>query len=270
LAIYAHYDSQGEVKPFTSYYLRCLAEHCERIDFVSTANLAPSEVEKVSSLCERALTKENVGFDFGMWQHALTDIDLSEWDEIVITNSSIFGPVYPLAEMFDRMGRADCELWGVTDNHDIDWHLQSYFLAFRRPVLRSPSFSKFWDSVLPYENKFQVIRSYEVGMTQFLLQQGFRAEAYVPVATLFPPWPLNLRYSRRRLDATVFNPLKLLARRMPFVKASLLRENPGGLNLAPIYEGVARAGYDRALIELDPREEEGRVDGWIRKIRRRP
>src|SRR5829696_4362885 len=126
LAIYAHYDSQREVKRFTLHFLQCLAKLCERVDFVSTSPLPERELDKVRPLCARAFTKENTGFDFGMWQRALGDVDLAAWDELVITNSSVFGPLFPLEEMFERMAAARCDFWSATDNHDIDWHLQSY------------------------------------------------------------------------------------------------------------------------------------------------
>ncbi len=270
LAIYAHYDSQNQVKRFASFFLRCLAEHCQRVDFVTTSNLPASERNRLDGICERVLQSENVGFDFGMWKRALEGIDLSAWDELVLTNSSILGPMFPLGEMFEQMRTRDCAFWGATDNCDIDWHLQSYFFVFRRPVLHSEHFARFWSSVLLYHNKFQVIRSYEVGLTQYLMQHGFRAEAYIPVATLFPPWPLNLRHPRRRHDATIFNPLKLIARRMPFVKASLLRDNPGKVDLTRVYRQLERAGYDLSMIELDPRGNGGRLDRLLEKVRRRP
>lgn len=270
LAIYAHYDSRDEVKPFTRHFLRCLADHCERVDFVSTARLSSAELDKVAPHCERRFTRDNVGYDFGMWQHALRDVDLTAWDELIITNSSVFGPIFPFSEMFDHMDRQQLDFWGATDNCDIDWHLQSYFVAFRRKVLCSPSFTQFWRSVLPYENKHQVIRSYEVGMSQFLLQQGFVGDAYVPVRTLFPPWPFNLRHKRRRHDATIWNPVRLLRRRMPFVKVALLRDNPGEQKLEPVYDFMQRAGYDSSLIELDARPAPNKLDEMLHKIRRRP
>lgn len=270
LAIYAHYDSQREVKRFTLHFLQCLAELCERVDFVSTSPLPERELDKVRPLCARAFTKENTGFDFGMWQRALGDVDLAAWDELVITNSSVFGPLFPLEEMFERMAATRCDFWSATDNHDIDWHLQSYFVVFRRRALSSPAFAAFWASVLPYTNKYQVIRSYEVGLTQHLIQYGLEGQAYVPAASLFPPWPLSLRYPKRRLDATVFYPTLLMQRRMPFLKASLLRENPGKLNLKPIYRAVEACGYDRSLIEFDDRRPKPRLDALLETIRRRP
>jgi lipopolysaccharide biosynthesis protein len=199
-----------------------------------------------------------------MWQRAMEDLDVASYDELVLTNSSIFGPMFSMGPMFAQMEAAPCDFWGATDNHEIEWHLQSYFLTFKRRVLQSDAFARFFGSVLPYRDKWQIIRSYEVGMTAFLQQSGFFGQAYVPADTLFPPWPLALAYKGRRKNPTCYHPLRLLRRGMPFVKVELLRDNPGRLNLAPLRQAIASTGYDPSLIEIDGRE----TRGWGQRLSR--
>ena len=71
LAIYAHYDANGEIKPYVIYYLNALKKYCDRIDFISTANLSSTELSKVDIYCDTANTKINEGYDFGMWKYVL-------------------------------------------------------------------------------------------------------------------------------------------------------------------------------------------------------
>ena len=56
----------------------------------------------------------------------------------------------------------------MTDSFEIRWHVQSYFLVIKRRALQSLAFSQFFNAVLPYRDKDQVIRSYELGLTRFL------------------------------------------------------------------------------------------------------
>ena len=251
LAIYAHYDAQREVKRYVTYYLAKLAEVSERVDFVSTAGLPSVELDKTRTHCERALTRPNVGYDFGMWKRVLDELPLDEWDEVVLTNSSVFGPVFPLRQMFDAMADADCDFWGATDNYEMGWHLQSYFLVFRRSALASEAFARFWASMLLYEDKDQVIRSYELGLSTYLVEAGLRGRAYLPAATLFPAWPLDLLIKYKRRNPTTYHPVRLLRRGLPFIKTELLRDNPGRVPLAPVFRELDRTGYDRDLIQLD-------------------
>lgn len=251
VAVFAHYDAQGEIKPYIVEYLRQLAPFCERIVFVSTSVSSPAELEKVRPFCDATLHHENVGYDFCMWQAALRDLELRDFDELVLANSSVFGPVLPLGPIFERISAEPGDFWGMTENFTIGWHLQSYFLVFKRRVLGSPALGRFFASVLPYRDKNQVIRSYEIGLSTFLTEQGFQGRALVPIGSWLPTPALRQRLQQARLDATLVHPLELLQQGMPFVKALLFRENPGRVPLEPVREQMRSLGYDLELLRFD-------------------
>jgi lipopolysaccharide biosynthesis protein len=267
LALFAHYDAEDTVKRYVVECLARLRGACDRIVFVSTSHLSESEMAKVRPHCEAVLLKDNTGYDFGMWQHALEHTDLAGVDELVLTNSSVFGPIHPLEPIFRRMAEDPCDFWGMTDNFEYRWHLQSYFLVFKREVLRSEAFRSFFWSVLPYRSKGPVVLGYEVGLTSFLVDSGFRPGAFAPVES-WASWVLRRRMDlERRWNPTLFHPLKLLSRGMPFVKVMLLRDNVGMVPLAPVYRAMAAAGYDLDLIELD-RAPIRRASGLRARVRR--
>ena len=253
IAIYAHYDHDGKIQPYVRHYLASLREHCDELHFVSTAALDENQLASMGDLCASAVVKENRGYDFGMWNHVMAKLDLDACDELLLANSSTFGPIFPLHEMFDHMAGVDCDFWGATDNFDMDWHLQSYFIVFRKNVLQSESFAMFWNSVLPYTNKNQLIRAYEIGLSQFLCENGFRGQAYVSLEDLFPPWPLDLVYLQRYRSAPAFYPMRLIERRVPLVKIETLRENPGRVRLQPIYDAMRAAGFNMDWVRFDSR-----------------
>ncbi len=251
LAIFAHHDASNEVKPYVLYLLRALREICEQITFVSTAALPAHELDRLGEWCSEILLKDNVGFDFGMWKHALGRIRATDWDEVLVTNSSVFGPLWPLSPIFDNMNQQPCDFWGMTSSIQIDWHIQSYFLVFRRRVLESPAFGAFWDSVVPFANKKQVIRSYEVGLTVYLAEQGFRGGAVVPFEHVHPRQLLVRSRFKKPMNTTTRVPMRLLARKMPFVKIELLRDNPYSVPVLPVLLAMRRAGYPMDLVEFD-------------------
>jgi lipopolysaccharide biosynthesis protein len=257
VAFFAHYDAGDRVRPYVTEHLARLRPMAERIVFVSTSRLPESEVQKLRPYAETILLKDNAGFDFGMWQHALERTDLGHCDELILTNSSVFGPIHPLGPIFGRMNDSTCDFWGMTDNFEYRWHLQSYFLVFRQRALQSDAFRAFFRSVLPYRDKGPVVLGYEVGLTSFLVENGLRPGAVAPVES-WASWA-----SRRRMDLerswnpTLFHPEKLLSLGMPYVKVMLLRDNVGRVPLAPVYRAMATSGYDLRLIDLDrtPRSE---------------
>jgi hypothetical protein len=101
--------------------------------------------------------------------------------------------------------------------------------------------------VHPYKSKNQVIRSYEVGLSVFLREAGFKPGAVVPVESLRVGWPLP----KKSYNPTVKAPMQLLHKGMPFVKGELLRDNPRHQRLGPVLREMARAGYPLELIEFD-------------------
>ncbi len=205
----------------------------------------------MSGLCDEASLRPNVGYDFGMWQFVLAKTDLTVWDEIILTNSSVFGPFWPLTDAFQRMADQPCDFWGMTDSYQHDWHIQSYFLVFRHKIIQSKAFSLFWQSVLPYMNKEQIIRSYEVGLTQYLMDAGFTARALVPTLSLLPKGirgHLVRKYGQyRKRGPTIIYPKQLLQSGMPYMKIRLLNKRP-----AFVQRTLRNIHYDWSWISPNP------------------
>lgn len=242
IALFAHYDAEDEVKRYILHHLTELGRVCDRVVFLSTAKLAPAEVARVRAVASDVVLCENRGFDFGMWKTGLGQVALGEIDELVLANSSVFGPLGGLGEAFREMDRSASDFWGMTDSSEHAWHLQSYFLVFRRSVLSGGALTRFFDAVLPYRSKDQVIRSYELGLSTWLVENGHRGSALVPFKTL--------RHGNQA-NPSVIHALEVLERGMPYVKVEVLRDNPGRIPLGPIRRRMAAAGYDPSLVEFD-------------------
>lgn len=252
LAIFAHFDAQNEVKRYVTHYLAALRPEVDAITFVSTSPLPESERDKLAPHCAEVLLKDNVGLDFGMWKHALERVDVGAWDEIVLTNSSVFGPLSPLSDAFHTMEHEMLDFWGMTDSSDMSWHLQSYFLVFRRRVLASEAWRAFWSAFLPYKNKRQIVRCYEIGLSLWLTENDFRGRALVPQASLAAyRFPRGLWPKKPTQNPTIVYTAELIERGMPFVKVELLRDNPAEVRLSPVRQAMERAGYAMNMVEFD-------------------
>ena len=235
LAIYAHYSSFPQVAGHVLFCLQHLMELGFQICFVSNSELSLASEAALNKFCARIIVRENTGLDFGMWQRALAGYDLSQLDELLLTNSSIIGPVQPLAPIWQHPAVASCDFWGLTDNEELNRHLQSYFLVFRRQVIQSPRFAEFWRSVLPYKDRQQVIFSYELGLSQWLEEGGFNWRAVYPQREIWRQflrqrgWVRNTielpleRNMKKPRNTTLYAPDILLQSGMPFIKAELLK-----------------------------------------------
>jgi lipopolysaccharide biosynthesis protein len=257
VAAFAHYDPQNAIKGYILHHLRALREVCDEIHFASTAQLADAELAKLEGIVTSRRLFENSGYDFKMWAEITNSLDLGKWDELVLTNSSVFGPITPLARAFERMESVACDFWGMTDSLEIEYHVQSFFLVFRKSMLAGGAVRQFFASVLPYRHKLQAIRSYELGLSHFFLDQGFVPAALASV--------LDRSLSLGACNPCLRASIRLMELGMPYVKVELLRDNPFALRLAPIRARMASAGYPLDLVEVDRRPRESFVlDLWNR------
>lgn len=288
LAVFAHFDQEQRIDDYVVYYLKKLREVSMHIVFVSSAFLPEQELKKIGQIVEKVIVRENIGYDFMSWKVGLESVGrMDAYDELIICNDSVYGPLFPLQETFFQMDKSPCDFWGLTESHDIAYHLQSYFLVFRKSVLSSKIFNYFWEQVEPLADKQEVIKRYEVGLSQALMSHGFSPLAFVSFkptifrifTTLFQNISLpeivaekyrkyspadfflkglkaslsllvNHRRFLRRLNPTHFYWRQCLKNRMPFIKRDLLRSNPANVDIKDYPSYIScHSDYDIDLIQ---------------------
>ncbi len=246
LAIFAHFDRDGIIDDYVLYYLTGLKGLCTRILFVSDCRLEAAEIAKLRGLAEVVSAERHGEYDFGSWKRGFAFLgnSVSEWDEIVIANDSCYAPIYPFEGFFDKAQSVDCDWWGPTATIADDGslcHMNSYFLAFRRPVLTNPAFTSFWRNVAAQPSQSDVIRLYEKGLTTLLVSEGFRWHAVVPPV----PTP-------RRTAPVVFTEWvhdTLHRHRACWIKVRMIRDNSyGAARLSEALERIEGL-YPRHLID---------------------
>jgi lipopolysaccharide biosynthesis protein len=233
VAIYAHYSPEALILSHSWPYLESLIALGFKIIFVSNSNISIEDSQLLEGKNIGFIIRENIGLDFGMWKSALDTVKLEEIDELLLTNSSIMGPFSPLAPIFEKASHWRCDFWGITDNTELAPHLQSYFIVLRKSVLKSRAFIEFWNSVLPYHSKNQIIRSYEIGFTVWLEENGFNWRPLVAQCEVWEAYAfeqsffrkITNRFFRRKIffeNITLSYPELLLKMGSPFLKSSLL------------------------------------------------
>lgn len=230
--------------------------------------------------------KKNEGYDFGSWGLALGLLStlLDEVDELLLMNDSSFGPAGSggMAAIPRPANAEALDFWGMTDSYDGGYHIQSYYMLFKRQAIKA--LLSFF-AAYPYGgSKEDAIRYGEIGLTRSLLNKGLRAGAVYDYTTLAGQWIerqdrpvksgkngasllnhpqldfnkhliryINHVYSCIRLG-TPLNPSHhffdvLLDLGCPFIKRELLYKNP---TKHPFHYMAAQAfcelGYDPDLI----------------------
>lgn len=266
--IFAHYDKDNKVDDHVIFTLRNYRQYFQNIIFVTVSRLALGEVRKLHFLTDTVLLRDNIGYDFCSWKIGLAELDHYQYDEIVIANDSVYGPISDPAYLFESSRSSAADIWGASISEQIQTHIQSFFIVFKRTFLRTKDFSDFWKSVVPIQNKMDMITAYEIGLSAFARERGFTVDALVHLdsvseeirricalennmqyvlenAGLFPDHPL---FEQKP------NPMQLYwghAFRcgMPFVKVEVMRDNPLNNNHSFIMESIKKGRiYDLQLI----------------------
>ena len=177
--IVAHWDPQNVVDP----YVECQCRHFKSLGWkVVLASAAPLHVNEVlerkAEWADAIVYRTCRGYDFTSWKAAL-DCFPSLYDSqfLVLTNDSYFGPIGDFALVHAAMAKVDCDFWGMTANHDLAPHLQSYYIVLRAKALQHAALKFFFAAVSLSDCRKNAI-TYEVSFTLWLSIHGLRAAVY--------------------------------------------------------------------------------------------
>ncbi len=224
LVIYFFYDGEGIADDYVTYCLKGFRPYVKKIIFVVNGKISSDSQEKIGKIADQIIVRKNVGFD-GWAYKAGIDAEgwekIEEYDELIMTNHTIMGPVDNYAPMFRDMDCRDVDFWGVTKNSDIDYditgcskygyipeHIQSHFIAVRNSMLCSGQFHDYWDEFPEIHNYNEAIGLHEAIFTKHFADFGFSWDVYVDTKGI-----------AEMCDYPLLNiPVEMLERGCPFFK----------------------------------------------------
>ena len=188
LVLFAHFDPQGIVDPYVAFYLKALYGLGATIVLVSgSPTLTPESVAPIRSLCAGIYTRRTLSLDFGSWHLAWCILrqrgwSLDQFDRFVIANDSVFGPLFPIEEMWGSFHGAD--MYGAVEHTQMVPHLQSFFLAWDLNSRTRSFLNDFWNDFRYVVHKGAVIWRYEVGLSRRARKAGLSVKPFVSAATI--------------------------------------------------------------------------------------
>ncbi|MEG1945688.1 MAG: rhamnan synthesis F family protein [Lachnospiraceae bacterium] len=207
LVIYFVFDKDGIVDDYIPYMLNALKEQSSEIAVVCNGKLDPEGRQKLEQITPVVIVRENKGLD--VWAYK-TVLDYYGWDklctydEVIMMNFTIMGPVYPLKEMFDNMNQKDLDFWGITKYHEykagdpfgtidcgyIPEHIQSHFIAVRNHMLKSIEFQSYWNHMGEICDYRDAVGKHEAVFTRNFSNAGFRYDVYADMGEGYNNHPI--------------------------------------------------------------------------------
>lgn len=190
--IYLFYDAEGVVGSYIDYFLKELKTVVDYLVVVVNGKLTQEGRKKFAALADDFFVRENSGFDAWAYKTAIEYIGwdtLKKFDELVIANYTIYGPVFPFADIFKEMECSTCDFWGMFTNYEdrnmksffgvpLKWgykpeSLASNFCVYKSSVLHSYEFYTHWKTLPPIKNYYESSVFHEWALTKMLADAGF-------------------------------------------------------------------------------------------------
>ncbi len=278
ICLFAGYDRDGIVDDYVIDYVRELARYCD-VYYLADTDMQPGELDKLKPHTRGAWAERHGEYDFGSYSRLAQLVGwerIAEYDELLLVNDSCY-LLRDLADVFARMDARACDWWGLQATKGIlatrqnpgnrfrqpipmpavrgsllaaferdyqyDFHVGSYFVAYRPPVVADGHFRRLLGSVGPEASKKILILKYEVGLTRHLIARGHAFETFIDA--LYPFHPIFTNWYFR-----------LLEKGFPLFKRYFLSKNhhavPGLHNWAErILEKVPEADVDTIRRNLE-------------------
>ena len=195
VVFYLLHDSRGDVDDYIVYKLAELRPFADHIFVVVNGELNEEGRRRLEPVADTIWVRENVGFDVWGYKTALEHFgskSLAEYDELILMNYTWFGPVRSFAPVFERMNAQKLDFWGLTDYGEetpnpytrtgvLHRHLQSHWIAVRRPMFTSAAWREYWSTMPMITTYTESILGHESRFTHHFAQLGFTWSAAFPV-----------------------------------------------------------------------------------------
>lgn len=191
LALFVFWEKEGIVRHYVEYYLTGLKKVAQDIIVIVNGSINDEGKQKLAALGVEYIQRENKGLDFAAWQAAIMYLGwekVSSYDNLILCNSSCYGPIYPFEEGFERMQNTNADFWGMSRHTGaktllipsdptsiIRPHIQSFFMVFQNNVVCSSAFQNWWNNLIPATNWSEAVAYQEARLTGYLEDNGFKS-----------------------------------------------------------------------------------------------
>ena len=173
LLIFSSYSADNSLPPYVLHLLKSIQDNCEitKTIFVWTGpELSHLTHETLIANNTEIIIRENIGFDFASYKHALSheNPQESDYDGIFFANDSVYGPFNNLKtavagyELFD--------IWGMTDSWQHNYHLQTYFFYIRNTAFKE--IRSFFHQYKIYIHHPDIVKYGEMKLGEWFLSHG--------------------------------------------------------------------------------------------------
>lgn len=217
VCIFAGFTAKGNLTENNLYYLSSLRQVVDYLVYVADSKTNPDSIEKLKQYCDAIIIKRHGEYDFGSYKLGYNILKeqgiLDNSKQLLLCNDSIdfIGQTTNLTDIINSSKNYDAyslctSTYGFGKKikpHKYEWiknpHLQSYFLLLDSSVFKSSYFNRFINSVSKQQNKTEIIKLYEIGLSELLKQHNVNMGSFYPYddSCIVNPYLLYLNPNNR-------------------------------------------------------------------------
>jgi GT2 family glycosyltransferase len=229
LAIFSHFDKHNIIDDYVICYLAELQKVAEDIIFISGCSLSKQELKKLDKICLISTSQQHEGINFINYKIGFNILKknypdkFSNIDELIFASDSYYA-VNQFEFIFNQMllrNNVDC--WGMTDNYQLGYCIQGYFLVFRQNIFLESFFDKFVQNI--FASTFETKKNYEVSLTKLLLLHNKKILAYFSKNYLQAYLNNNEKIIKKELLEIIGNYRYLIKLKKIYKKIFVIKDN---------------------------------------------
>ena len=198
--LYSLTPSQGRLSDYVPHCLTALRQRFDHIAVTLNGRLDAAATTVLNACIDRLLPDNDAagiedayraGFQAFGWDN------LAAFDEITVMSCDLFGPIFPVDEMFTAMdAQTDLDIWGLAESAphallDAPTFLAQGMITFRKRLLQSPDFQTYWSAGTRIKSR-ESENQRTIDQARFLEENGYRSSSYLRRADFATPQPLLL------------------------------------------------------------------------------
>jgi hypothetical protein len=236
VCLFVAFARTGQLSEHSIFHARAWAANGFQVVVIVVCDSFDLACDESLSFAAGILLRQNRGYDFGAWAAAINQLpELRRVSLLATVNDSVFGPLQSFKDMLAGVRQIDADVIGTTESFEYRRHFQSFLLFFKHSAVVSDGFWEFWGNIRTGSRRM-VIHQYETRLVQALERSDLKCVA------LFPSSP-----GRRPYNQTLSRWRELLDDGFPYVKISLIRDNPLGVDIAGWEQELESRDYDPAI-----------------------
>ena len=193
--VFASYSKENKIGDDILFYLKELNKITNGVVFIMDNPIDETEEKKLEGLTIYHKCEKHNEYDFGSYKRGFFYLKengfLDDASEVIFANDSCLGPLKPLnlfIEKWEKENKPD--FYGITiNNYGFKYlsypeqetknpHMQSYFFLVTKNIFQKKFFIDFLNSIQHQERFKQIVKLYEMGLSDVIKQNGYKLAAY--------------------------------------------------------------------------------------------